>query len=52
MKQTLEEYILGFWKNIFQPWYTGVVKTVQSYRIYGYVATSAKQFPVANMAED
>ena len=43
MNQTLEGYTLRFWKNIFRPKYTDVVKTVQSYRIYRYVATSAKQ---------
>ena len=43
MNQTLEGYTLRFWKNIFRPKYTDVVKTVQSYRICRYVATSAKQ---------
>ena len=39
---------------MFRPKYADVVKTVQSYRIYRYVATSAKHFSrsVANMAED
>ena len=52
MNQTLEGYKSRFRKNIFRPKYTDVVKTVQSYRIYRYVATSAKHFSVANMAKD
>ena len=52
MNQTLEGYTSRFRKNIFRPKYTDVVKTVQSYRIYRYVATSAKYFSIANMAED
>ena len=52
MNQTLEGYTSRFRKNIFRPKYTDVVKIVQSYRIYRYVATSAKHFSVAIMAED
>ena len=52
MNQTLEGYTSRFRKNIFRPKYTDVVKTVQSYRIYRYVATSAKHFTVANIVED
>ena len=52
MNQTLEGYTSRFRKNIFRPKYIDVVKTVQSYSIYRYVATSAKHFSVANMAED
>ena len=44
MNQTLEGYTLRFWKNIFRPKYIDVVQSVQSYRIYRYVATSAKHF--------
>ena len=52
VNQTLEGYTSRFRKNIFRPKYTDVVKIVRSYRIYRYVATSAKHFSVANMAED
>ena len=52
MNQTLEGYTLRFWKNIFRPKYIDLVKIVQIYRIYRYVATSAKHFSVANVAED
>ena len=47
MNQTLEGYTSRFRKNIFRPKYTDV----QSYRIYRYVATSAKHFSVGNMTE-
>ena len=52
MNQTLKGYTSGFRKNIFRPKYTDVVKIVESYRIYRYVATSAKHFSIANTAED
>ena len=52
MNQTLEGYTSRCRKNIFPPKYTDVVKIFQSYRNYRYVATSAKHFSVANMAED
>ena len=40
MNQTMEGYTLRFWKNIFQPKYIEVVQSVQSYRVYRYLATS------------
>ena len=46
--ESLEGYTSRFRKNIFRPKYTDV----QSYRIYRYVATSAKHLSVANMTED
>ena len=52
MNQTLEGYTLRFWKNIFRPKYIDVVQSVQSYRVYRYVATSAKHFSVAYTAVD
>ena len=52
MNQTLEECTLRFWKNIFRPKYIDVVQNVQSYRVYRYLATSAKHFSVANTAVD
>ena len=52
MNQTLEGYVSRFWKNIFRPKHLDVVKTVQSYLIYRYVATSAKHFCFANTAVD
>ena len=52
MNQTLEGYTLRFWKNIFRPRYIDVVQSVQSYRVYRYLATSAKHFSVANTAVD
>ena len=52
MNQTLEEYTLRFWKNIFRPKFIDVVQNVQSYRVYCYLATSAKHFSVANTAVD
>ena len=52
MNQTLEEYTLRFWKNIFRPKFIDVVQNVQSYRVYRYLATSAKHFSGANTAVD
>ena len=40
MNQTMEGYTLRFWKNIFQPKYIEVLQSVQSYRVYRYLATS------------
>ena len=45
-------YTLRFWKNIFRPKYIDVVQSVQSYRVYRYLATSAKHFSVTNTAVD
>ena len=47
--ESLEGYTSRFRKNIFRPKYIDVVQSVQSYRIYRYVATSAKHFTVANI---
>ena len=47
MNQTLEGYILRFWKSIFRPKYIDVVQSVQSCSVYRYLATSAKHFSVA-----
>ena len=52
MNQTMEGYTLRFWKNIFQPKYIEVLQSVQSYRVYRYLATLAKHFFVANTAVD
>ena len=52
MNQTLEGYILRFWKNIFRPKYIDLVRSVQSCSVYRYVATSAKHFSVANTSMD
>ena len=52
MNQTLEGYILCFWKNIFRPKYIDLVRSVQSCSVYRYVATSAKHFSVANTSMD
>ena len=51
MNQTFEGYTLR-WKNIFRPNYIDVVQSVQSYRVYRYLGTSAKHFSVANTAVD
>ena len=47
VNQTLEEYTLRFWKNIFRPKYIDLVQSVQSCNVYRYGATSAKH-SVAN----
>ena len=52
MNQTLEGYTLRFWKTIFRPKYIDVVQSVQSYRVYRYLAISAKHFSVAYTAVD
>ena len=52
MNQTLDGYTLRFWKNIFRPKYVDVLQSVQSYRVYRYLATPAKHFFVANTAMD
>ena len=52
MNQTLEGYTLRFWKNIFRPKYIDLVRSVQSCCVYRYVATSAKDFSVANTSMD
>ena len=41
---------ITFLENIFRPKYIDLVQNVQSYRVYRYPATSAKQFSVANTA--
>ena len=46
MNQTLEGYISRFWKNIFRPKYIDLVRSVQSCKVYRYVATSVKHFSV------
>ena len=52
MNQTLEGYTLRSWKNIFRPKYIDLVRSVQSCSVYHYVATSAKDFSVANTSMD
>ena len=43
---------ITFPEKIFRPKYIDVVQSVQSYRVYRYVATSAKHFSVAHTAVD
>ena len=52
VNQTLEEYTLRFWKNIFRPKYIDLVQSVQSCSVYRYGATSAKHLSVANKPMD
>ena len=46
MNQILEGYLLRFWKNIFRPKYMDLVRSVQSCKVYRYVATSVKHLPL------
>ena len=47
MNQTLEGYILRFWKNVFRPKYIDLVRSVQICKVFRYVATSVKHFSIA-----